>query len=141
MVNVSDDVKARAQETATAILKLYEEEGLSPFPYEDCRVLLDGLGDEYEDFIPDLDVWCSTIAGFSGWGKRIVRWPEQKMLESRGLISVGFFEQHPQYTPLGRHITPEITPDLHRELRLYERLRVSLLDLFDYLLREQRDAT
>src|SRR3954464_6422649 len=133
MVKASDDVRARAQEMATAILNLYEEEGLSPFPYEDCRVLLDGLAGHYEGFIPDLDVWCSSIAGYSSWGKRIVRWPEQKLLDARGLMSTGFFEEHPEYATLERHITSGNTPDLYNELRLYEGLRVRLLELFDYL--------
>lgn len=140
MVNLSDDVKAKTQEMAIAILRQYEEEGLSPFPYDDCRVLLDGLGDDYEGFIPDLDVWCSSIAGYSSWGKRIVRWPEQKLRKARGLMSVGFFEEHPEYATLGRHITSETTPDLFDELRLYEGLRLRLLDLFDYLLWERRDV-
>jgi hypothetical protein len=138
MVNVSDDVRAKAQGMAAAILSLYQEEGLSPFPYEDCRVLLDGLGDEYEGFIPDLDMWCSSIAGYSSWGKRIVRWSEQQLIEARGLMSTGFFDEHPEYATLERHIRPESAPDLHDELRLYEGLRIKLLELFDYLLRERR---
>lgn len=44
-----------------------------PFPYRDCRMLLEGTSG-YEELIPDLDSYFSRLAGYASSGPRLLQW-------------------------------------------------------------------
>ncbi len=137
MLLSSGEAHLKAEDIAAEIERIYVEEARSPFPYDGCRWLLSDFGDEFEDFIPDLNMWSSDIAGCCSWGKRIVRWSEERVLQARGAMSLSFFDQHPEYAMLERLIAEVDTPDLYEYLRLYEQMRKKLVDLFDFMLKEK----
>src|SRR5688572_25762057 len=53
---------------------LYKQGLQGRFPYDDIRELFRKAGNAYEGFIPDLDLYFSTIVGYCSWGKRILNW-------------------------------------------------------------------
>jgi hypothetical protein len=126
------------EEAADDLLHTYEEEFRMPFPYADCRKLRREGGDRYEGLIPDLDMYFSDIAGYCSWGKRILKWPKEKVLEVRERLSKSFFEKHPQYKPLEAMITESNTPSLYTRLIACEKLRLKLLEILTRLLTEER---
>ncbi len=60
--------------------------------------------------------------------------PEQ-VSAARGMMSLSFFDKHPEYAWLGRHIGARNTPEMFDSLTLAERMRVELVGLFDFMLR------
>lgn len=141
MILRSGEAHLKAEEWALEAERIYIEEDRSPFPYDGSRWLLQDFEDEFEDFIPNLDMWCSYIAGYCSWGKRLVRWNEEKVLQARGVMSLSFFDMHPEYARLERLITESDTPDLYEQLRLYERMRKNLVILFDFMLNEKHQES
>jgi hypothetical protein len=103
------------------------------FPYEGSRNLLREGGGSYEGLIPDLDVYFSTIAGYCSWGEKILKWPQEKIVEAQNRIAASFFEKHPQYKPLEVAITETKTPDLFAQMVSHEKMRTRLLELLDRL--------
>lgn len=128
----------KAEAMANEAARLYVEEGSSPFPYDDCFWLRQEFESKADDLlIPYLDLWFLDIAGFCSWGKRILNWSESKVVQARSKVSLGFFEQHPQYAILERFITKDNTPDLFGQLLLFETMRHQLIRLFDFMLTEK----
>ena len=111
----------------------YREASNIPFPYDGIRNLLRQAAGDYESLIPDLDMYFSTIAGYCSWGEKILKWPQEKILEAQNRIAVSFFTKHPQYKPLEVAITESDTPDLFALMASHEKMRRSLLQLFDSL--------
>ncbi|MEN3333726.1 MAG: YxiJ-like protein [Blastocatellia bacterium] len=124
----------RASELADEIMQLYRKNRM-PFPYTGCRFILHGLEDDFDGFIPDLNLWSMDIAGFASQSFRIKDWPVEKLRTGQGLMSLGFFDKHPEYRVLERFISSEETPDLYEKLKLYEKMRNKLLELLSVLLR------
>ena len=122
-----DDNKHTA-ELAYEIMQLYRKDR-GPFPYAGCRFILQGLEDEFDGLIPDLNLWSMDIAGFASQSYKIKNWPVEKLRMAQGLISLRFFDKHPEYRVLERSITSEETPDLYERLKLYEEMRRKLLEL------------
>jgi len=89
--------------------------------------------------IPDLDLYCLDLAGYASWGKKILDWPREKMLEARAKVEKSFFELHPKYLPLAPLITEMKTPDLASRMAIYEKLRIEILNLLSGLLSEKPD--
>ena len=127
--------RERSEELAAEVKRLYEEEARLPFPYDGCRTLLQGNEDEFEGFIPNLDLYFMDIAGYCSSGTTILKWPEEKVREAQSRISLTFFELCPQYCALQNFISESATPDLYEDLMLYEEMRSKLLELFSRLLR------
>jgi len=130
----------RIEELAAEVKRLYEEEARLPFPYDGCRTLLEGNEDEFEGFIPNLDLYFMDIAGYCSSGTAILKWPEEKVREAHGRISLTFFELCPLYCALQNFISESATPDLYEDLMLYEEMRSKLLELFSRLLRHNNDG-
>jgi hypothetical protein len=125
-----------AEERALDIAALYQED-CSPFPYEGCRWLRHQFADaNLEILIPDLDLWLFDIFAFASGGKRLSRFTAEQILAARGVMSLSFFDKHPEYAWIERHITESNTPDLFDRMTLYNRLRLELVGLFEFLLRE-----
>ena len=136
MLLKSGEAHLEAEAMAISIAELKEQD-ISPFPSEDCRWLKREFDENLSGLIPDLDIWFITVSGYSGWGKRILAWPEEKVVQARAILSHSFFEEHPKYAWLERHITQANTPDLYEALYLSEQLRKMLLELFSFMLREK----
>jgi len=127
--------RERSEELAAEVKRLYEEEARLPFPYDGCRTLLEGNEDEFEGFIPNLDLYFMDIAGYCSSGTAILKWPEDKVREAQSRICLTFFELYPQYGVLKNFISELAAPDLYEDLMLYEEMRSKLLELFSRLLR------
>jgi hypothetical protein len=121
--------KADLETIASELKNLYVEDCRTPFPYAGARRLLQEAGGGYEDLIPDLDLYFSTIAGYCSWGKTILNWPRAKVDEARKRVSDSFFNRHPKYKALEKVINESVAPDLYAELRLHEEMRAKLLEL------------
>lgn len=137
MLLKSGETHLEAENLAVQVAQNYDEEDRSPFPYEGCRWLRREFAGELENLISDLDMWLSAIAGFSSGGQRLLNLPEDKVLSARGIMSLSFFDKHPEYAWLERHITESDTPDLYEKINLYEGMRRTLVALFDLMLREK----
>jgi hypothetical protein len=98
-----------------------------PFPYPDVRKLVAMDQERYEDLIVDLDMFFSDVAGFSSWGKGMLRWTHSKLLGARGTLEKPFFLRHPKYEPLAQLIDKTNVPALHAKMDFYEHLRSLLL--------------
>lgn len=122
------------------LIALYKNSQKASFPYEGCRKLLEQSDSVYEHLISDLDLYFSEIAGYCSWGKRIPKWPREKMEVALKRLSVSFFAIHPQYKPLEKLISEVNTPDLHRDLLLYEDLRSLLMKILSSLLQQPSSA-
>jgi len=117
-----------------------------PFPYDDCRWLLQHKGAN-DDLIPDLDMYFSTITGFGTSVSRLQqRRPEmlrKQLHDCRSYLGLGFFERHAQH----RHLEPDIsdinTPKLSKQIAAANQIRIALLPILDELLlaEENRKAT
>jgi hypothetical protein len=124
-----------AEQRAFKILDLYRSD-CSPFPYEGCRRLRREFADaNLEDLIPHLDLWFSDVSGFASRGKSLLRLTPDQLSAARGMMSLVFYDKHPEYAWLDRHIGARNTPDLFDSLTLAEQMRVELVDLFDFMLR------
>jgi hypothetical protein len=111
---------------------LYEESH-GPFPYSDCRKLIGKEVKRYEDLTADLNMYFSTIAGYCSWGKRILKWSNDQVKEAEARLEKTFFEKYPQYGALKHLITEANTPDLYKEMTVYESMRALLLSVFSQL--------
>ncbi|MGH9769185.1 MAG: hypothetical protein ACREAB_17295 [Blastocatellia bacterium] len=127
------------KESAAELRRIFTEELGKPFPYEDCRRVMDEAGMKDSALIPDLDLYLSNLAGYASWGKKILDWPREKMLEARARLTKTFFELHQQYLSLAPLITETKTPDLAFQMALYEKLRIEMLDLLSKLLSDKPD--
>jgi|SRR5688572_8584077 len=100
------------------------------FPYDDIRELFRKAGNAYEGFIPDLDLYFSTIVGYCSWGKRILNWNTEQRQKAFAYTSQGFFDRHPEY----RSLLPFIEDsDLRRRLDRVDEMRTTLLRLLTAL--------
>jgi hypothetical protein len=107
-----------------------------PFPYKDCRWLIDTLQIPPDSFIiPDLDVYLSDIEGYSSWASRLVQRPRPELESARAYLSKNCFQRYPSLEIIRGHIDEEHTPELHRYLKVAETLRVALVELLTETLR------
>ncbi len=125
------------QELVNELRRLYEEEDRGPFPYDDCRYLLQNNDERFEDLIPDLDTYFWGIARCCSSPWKLLKLSKEQLREIQGSLTTTFFEEYPQYRLLERQIDEVNTPDLHENLALYEKMRVMLLELLSILIHEQ----
>ena len=122
---------------AIRLADTYEDDGCVPFPYVDCRWLRREFDADLESLIPDLDMWRMDICGFASSGQRLLKLPIEEILSARGLMSLSFFEKHPEYAWLKMHITQSNTPDLFERIAWCDETRAELASLLDFMLREK----
>jgi hypothetical protein len=118
-------------------LSLLYKAVVHPFPYRGCRRLLKTTSQRtrrYEDLIPELDVYWSTLAGYCRGGRRIRRCSRETLLAAQAYASRSFFEAVPHYQRLERRITRRFVPDLYADLCHYDQMRHTLLELLALLL-------
>ncbi|MGH9753622.1 MAG: YxiJ family protein [Blastocatellia bacterium] len=125
------------KESADELRRIFKEELGEPFPYEDCRRVMEEAGMKDAALIPDLDLYHSDLAGYASWGKKILDWPRERILEAQAKLAKSFFDLHPKYLPLAPLITEIKTPYLASQMALYEKLRIEMLDLLSGLLSDK----
>lgn len=112
--------KHNLEESAAKLQRIFKEDLSKPFPYEDCRKVFVEAGARDEGFIPDLDLYWSELAGYCSWGKRILDWPEEKLLEVKQSLEKSFLDRHPQHQKIVSLITESRAPDLYARMAWYE---------------------
>jgi hypothetical protein len=110
-----------------ALARVYKEELLHAFPYDDLGAVKDWGGSKYSDIIPALDLYWSRIAGYSSWGKRMLQWDSERRAAVRSDCSMSFFDKHPEFSEL--RFVLDLFPVLKRDLELYESARKRVLKI------------
>lgn len=120
-------------ETLLLELEQLDRGDRGPFPYDGCRKVkaLDREG-VFKNLIPDLDLYFSEVAGYRSSGKRMLRWPDEKLQAAHRCLSRSLFERYPMYNSL-QSLRREEAPDLYDCIRETERARVVLLRLIEAL--------
>jgi hypothetical protein len=103
------------------------------FPYGNCRKLFLEAGEAALDFIPDLDLHASFIAGYSSRGPLLVKLSGQQVSRVRSLASRSFFGKYPAYADLQPLITEAYVPELFGFLGWIEEMRLLLMKVVDRL--------
>jgi hypothetical protein len=114
---------------AEQIESLYATSFNHPFPYRDCARLLKDRPRPEGTFVPELDWYFGTVAGYSHSASRLNTRSVAELQATEKFLSKGFFEHFPQLAPYRELIDEARTPDLHRDLNVAEKLRQDLLPL------------
>lgn len=123
-----NDTKLMTQ--VARLITLYQESSRTPFPYAGIRKIVQKAEGAYDTLIPDLDLYFSTIAGYCSWGQGVLSWDDRKVEEAKRYASQSFFDRHREY----KSLLPLITEaDLIHQLEIYEKMRVTLLELMSSL--------
>ena len=106
-----------------------------PFPYEDCRKLLQEAGNNlYGDLVPDLNTYFYEIYSYSAGARNLVAWSSEELVQSRKLFHKSFFDRYPQYAPLQPVINQDNVPTLAQRMSLYDQMRVKLTKFIKVLI-------
>ena len=84
--------------------------------------------------MPDLDAYCSFIAGYASSATRLERRPTTELWAALPKLRKSFFEACPEYKRLANYITNTETPALFHELEVADNLRFGLVRLIARLL-------
>jgi len=125
--NVNEGAKEQTIDTLIAQLPDLKQLTRRPFPHHDCFGLIEDVGEAVSDLIPCLDLYFSTIAGYSSSAQRILLWPDERKRAARHDLARGFYEQYPEFRILQPMITHDSVPDLFDEYWLHEYARETLL--------------
>lgn len=116
-------------------LYLMSQEDQGPFPYEDCRKLLQEVGNKlYGDLVPDLNTYFYEIYSYSAGAKNLVTWSNEELAQSRKLFHKSFFDRYPQYAALQPIINQDNVPALAQRMSLYNQMRLSLTKFIKVLI-------
>ena len=132
---MEDEIKEKLE----ILQSLYKTDLLNPFPYDDCRKLLEENSDEFEDLISCLDSYFSDIAGFCSWGKRVLFWTSENIEETKFQLQNSFFRQFPKFNLLKSSINEENTPKLFSQLLIHDLMRLTLLDILNEVKVTEKD--
>ncbi len=122
-------MKEEVQKKLEILQSLYKTDMLNLFPYDDCRKLVAGKINEFEDLIPCLDIYFSDIAGLCSWGERSLNWTDEYIDEFSPSLQKSFFQKFPVFAPLEASITEKNTPKLFDQFLIYDLMRLTLLDI------------
>lgn len=125
--------KDKADQLVAEVSELFNKGIPGPFPYDDCRTLLRVNPKKYEDLIPALDLFFSTVAGYGSWGSKVLQWNPGQIQKATEDLTNNFFEKHPLYEPLLPLVTSSDTPHLYSALKAHESLRQNLIELLKLL--------
>lgn len=115
-----------------SIRELDDHECRSPFPYADSRALHQVFRDEFDQLGPkasfnaDLNLFCSTIHGWTSGGIRKDLADAGARYRARDWLSKSFFDRFPRYRFLAGYDLSDY-PALRHEMDVAERLRQMLL--------------
>lgn len=122
-------------------LEAYRKKTVRPFPYSDCRKLIDSLPlqekKRFEDFTANLNTFDMAVSGPISWGKRISDWPQERVKRVYNYLQKPFFQRFPQYKVVKRLITRTNAPDLFADIRIHNEVRKILLKLLPLLIVEK----
>jgi hypothetical protein len=122
-------MKSEIEDKLKILQELYRGEFLYPFPHQDCRKIVSENEDEFDGFIPSLDVYFSGIAGFCSHGSRIKSWSMEKIADAENQLNKSFFYRFPKFSELRNRINKKETPMLHNQLLIYDLMRLTLVDV------------
>jgi hypothetical protein len=122
-------VNARVEALLSELESMHSSD-THPFPYDDCRKLIEEDPLRYSALIPDLDVYFALIAGYRRSGSRILNWPLTRLEDAQHKLGRSLYERYPAYNKL-RELSPERAPALVRELANAEKARKILVEVFD----------
>ncbi|MBA3602026.1 MAG: hypothetical protein H0W45_12505 [Acidobacteria bacterium] len=120
-------MKNEIEEKLKILQELYKSDFLHPFPYQDCEKV--SFENDFEDFIPSLDLYFSDIAGYCSWGKKIGSWSAEKIETVKNHLQKSFFERFPKFIKLKSKITDRETPQLYNQLLIFDLMRLTLFDI------------
>jgi hypothetical protein len=109
MILRSGESQLEAHGLAEKLKELWDEEFQGPFPYDDCRWLKREFDAELDHLISDLDLWVIDVIGFASQGRTLLEFSREQALRARGLASLSFYEQHPEYAWFERHVSESNT--------------------------------
>jgi hypothetical protein len=114
-------------------LDALEKSDRGPFPYKGCRWLRAAVQGDYHDLIPCLDIYLSEVAGYRSWGKKILRWPDEKIAAVEARLGQSFFERFPAYSDLQSVLGSPEASDVSEALDNADQTRVMLLRLLSLI--------
>lgn len=117
--------EASVNSLSKLMISLFEESRERPFPFAGARKLLKQYPSNYQELIPDLDWFDSTIAGYASRADRIEDWTLSETEEAMALLSLPFYDKHPEYETLQQDILRQF--DLSYDIEVHEKMRQSLL--------------
>jgi hypothetical protein len=120
-------------------LEALEKSGTKPFPYKGCRWLRAAVRGEYHDLVPCLDLYLGDVAGYRSWGRKILRWSDEKITEVDKQLDQSFFERFQAYAALQSAIDAPEATDVREALRNADESRVVLRQLLS-VVRRTRNA-
>ena len=112
-----------------ARLSALEAADTGPFPYDGCRRLRADRSPDTAELVPDLTMFLSDLAGCRSWGKRILRWPDDKIDSVAPRLSHSFFDRFPQYRVLTERLASGVAPDVSKALANADETREVLRQL------------
>ncbi len=119
-----------------------------PFPYDDCRKVLQTIADtypsqehRYQDLIPDLDSYFYIVDAYAGGALQVMERSGKELVTARGLLKNSFFQAHPKYKPIEWIINQINTPKLYQKITSSDQLRQILLELFMRQLQSDQQAS
>jgi hypothetical protein len=117
-----------------------------PFPYQDCRLLLQQVRDEasgtkqgLKNLIPDLNAYFYLVDDHATGTKYVEMWDGGRLAQSRKLLNRSFFQVHTKYRTLEWRINQLNTPELYREMAVRDQLRLLMVAFIDHLLQQERE--
>ena len=122
-------MKGEIEEKLKILQELYRGGLLYPFPHQDCRKIVSENEDDFEGFIPSLDIYFSDIAGFCSYGNRIKSWSMEEVEDAENQLNKSFFYRFPKFSELKIRINSKETPMLHNQLLIYDLMRLTLVDV------------
>ena len=121
--------EASVNSLSKLIISLFEESRERSFPFAGARKLLKQYPSNYQELIPDLDWFDSTIAGYASRADRIEDWTLSETEEAMALLSLPFYDKHPEYLPLQQDVA--VQSDLYYDIEVHEKMRLALLQLLN----------
>ena len=102
-------------------------ESVRAFPYEEWRGVIRELGESFDAFIPDVDLYTYNLYSYSNGIRRLLEKPNFDKAKVRRELSQTFFEKHPHYKRAENRISAESTPELFHLLDRAEKMRKILM--------------
>lgn len=118
------------------IRRLYLENDVFPFPDDGLRKLREDLGVEFEKqagneiISADLNTYWMFIAGLASGSIKTILTDAWERYQLRTKLEKSFFDWFPQYRFLEPFDLSEYK-DLDRDLKLYDKLRLMLLEVIN----------
>jgi hypothetical protein len=122
--------------TGIQIERLYTSRLAGPFPYAECRWLVDQEEQRDSGLVPELDHYFSSIAGYSSSASRLMERSSEALRTARNTLAKDCFEMYPDLQRYKNLITPEQTPVLYDWIRITEQLRLGLLGILETVANE-----